>query len=240
MDGVIHNTVNGAYVQNGGELKLNNGSDLTLGENGSITDGTVTVGNSNFTIADGGQVTGGQINVNDGSNFQIEQGGIMSGGNVSFGDNVSIGVDGTVEAGAVFDVTKNTVEITENGSITLNKDGVTGDQWTDGTIHLNGGELNFTGITNNRNGTFLGDKGDLTIGDKFYIEGDSYISSAVTTTITSDGILNQSGGNVSLNQIQAGKAKLRYQEESLTLIMYIKMVYSHNQTAQQTLRAVLI
>ena len=30
----------------------------------------------------------------------------MSGGNVSFGDNVSIGVDGTVEAGAVFDVTK--------------------------------------------------------------------------------------------------------------------------------------
>ncbi len=208
LDNITHNTENGAYVQNGGELNLNNGSDLTLGENGSITDGNVNINNSDFTIADGGQVTGGQINVNDGSNFQIEQGGIMSGGNVSFGDNVNIGVDGTVLADAVFDVTKNTVEITENGSITLNKDEVTGDQWTDGTIHLNGGELNFTGINNDKNGTFLGDKGGLTIGDKFYIEGDSYISSDVTTTITSDGILSQSGGNVSLNQNTSWEGKV--------------------------------
>ena len=208
LDNITHNTENGAYVQNGGELNLNNGSDLTLGENGSITDGNVNINNSDFTIADGGQVTGGQINVNDGSNFQIEQGGIMSGGNVSFGDNVNIGVDGTVLADAVFDVTKNTVEITENGSITLNKDEVTGDQWTDGTIHLNGGELNFKGINNDKNGTFLGDKGGLTIGDKFYIEGDSYISSDVTTTITSDGILSQSGGNVSLNQNTSWEGKV--------------------------------
>ena len=132
LDNITHNTENGAYVQNGGELNLNNGSNLTLGENGSITDGNVNIDNSDFTIADGGQVSGGQINVGDGSSFQIQQGGIMSGGNVSFGDNVNIGVDGTVLADAIFDVTKNTVEITENGSITLNKDSVTGDQWTDG------------------------------------------------------------------------------------------------------------
>lgn len=200
LDNITHNTENGAYVQNGGELNLNNGSNLTLGENGSITDGNVNIDNSDFTIADGGQVSGGQINVGDGSSFQIQQGGIMSGGNVSFGDNVNIGVDGTVLADAIFDVTKNTVEITENGSITLNKDSVTGDQWTDGTIHLNGGELIFTGINNDKNGTFLGDKGNLTIEDKFHIEDGSYISSDVTTNITANGILSQSGGNVNLNQ----------------------------------------
>lgn len=203
LDKITHDTKDGQYIQTGGELNLNNGSDLTIGTGSSITNGEVNVDKSDLTVDNGGTISGGNVTVGNDSSFNVNEGGTISGGKIDFtGDNISIGINGTVLADAIFDVTKNTVEITSKGSVTLNKDAVTGDLWTDGTIHLNGGSLNFEGTNNNANGTFLGDSGKINISSgsqHFAVDTDSYIKAEVETTIDAGSSLDITGGDVTLN-----------------------------------------
>lgn len=222
LDNVTHNTANGgAYEQTGGNLNLNNGSDLTIGAGSSITNGNVNVDKSDLNVDEGGAVTGGQITVGDNSSFNVNEGGTISGGKIEFtGDNVSIGINGTVLADAIFDVTKNTVEIASKGDVTLNKDAITGDQWTDGTIHLNGGNLNFQGTNNDTNGTFLGDSGKLNIssGSQHFVVADgSYIKDTVQTTIDAGSSLDVTGGDVTLNTNDTWNGDVNISDGNLTL-----------------------
>lgn len=222
LDNLSHNTANGGqYVQSGGSLILNNGSDFTLGSNSSITNGEVEVNESDFIIDEGGSVTGGNITVGDNSSFNINEGGIMSGGKVEFtGDNIDIGVNGTVLKDAVFDVTNNTVVIAAKGDLTLDGDNVTGDLWTDGAIHLNGGKLNFEGTKNNANGTFLGDKGQLNISSasqNFTVAAGSYIKDIVETTIDASTTMDITGGDVVLNDNDIWKGNVNVTDGNLVL-----------------------
>lgn len=222
LDKFEHNTANGGqYVQTNGNLHLTNESKLTLGSGSSIDNGTVNVDNSTFIVDEGGTVTGGEITVGNNSSFNVNEGGSVTGGKVDFsGDNINIGINGTVEAGAIFDVVKNTVEIAAKGDVTLNKDSVTGDTWTDGTIKLSGGKLNFEGTNNGSNGTLLGDSGKLIIAggsQSFVVADDSYIKNAVQTEINAGSTLEIIGGNVELNNNDKWNGDVNISDGNLAL-----------------------
>ncbi len=218
LDNITHtaDNSNGNYIQTEGTLNLNNGSNLTIGEGSSISNGNINIdnsqlnvdnkgqvsggninvdNNSQFNVNDGGIVSDGTINIGNGSSFNIAEGGQVTGGHLNFEGNNSIGVEGTILGDAIFDVTNgNTVNITNNGNVTINSN----DIWADGTIHLNGGTLNYEGVKNGSNGAFHGDKGNLNISDNFIVDADSYIKDAVNTTINEGSTLQVAGGEVTL------------------------------------------
>lgn len=203
LDNIIHDTVNGSYSQNGGNLILQNNSDLTVNAGSSITNGTVSITDSTFNLASGGSITGGQVTVGDNSTFDMANGAIMTGGKIEFsGENGSLGIGGIIERDAVFDVLTNNVSINSTGDVTLNSDAVTGDQWTDGTITLNGGTLNFEGTNNGSNGTFVGKIGNLNISSgsqDFIVSQNSIIKNDVKTTVDAGSSIAVTGGQASFN-----------------------------------------
>lgn len=221
LNGIIHDTVNGSYSQNGGNLTLQNGSDLTLNAGSAITDGTVNIGNSIFNIASGGNVTGGEILVGDASTFNMADGAIMSGGKIEFtGETGTLGINGTVERDAVFDVLSNTVSIGQTGNVTLNKDSVTGDTWTDGTIALDGGTLNFEGTNNGTNGKFVGREGNLNISSgsqEFVIAENSILKNNVKTTVDAGSTVAVTGGQASFGSDDKIDGSLSISDGTLNL-----------------------
>lgn len=223
LDGVTHNTQNGAYEQNGGTLNLENNSNLTLGNNGTISNGEVNVNDSSFVVGNGGEVTGGKITVGDGSSFNVQQGGVVSGGQIDFvGSNVTATVNGDVLAEAIFDVTSgNTVVINAPANVTLNNDSVTGDNWAaDGTVQLNGGTFNFTGTKNGSNGIFQGNNGKLNItseSQSFIVAADSYIKAETSVDLAKGSSLNVAGGDVVLNNNDIWQGTVNAIDGNLTL-----------------------
>lgn len=223
LDGVTHNTQNGAYEQNGGTLNLENNSNLTLGNNGTISNGQVNVNDSSFVVGNGGEVTGGKITVGDGSSFNVQQGGVVSGGQIDFaGSNVTATVNGDVLAEAIFDVTSgNTVVINAPANVTLNNDSGTGDAWTtDGTVQLNGGTFNFTGTTNGTNGIFKGNNGNLNItsgSQSFIVAADSYIKAETSVDLAKGSSLDVAGGDVVLNNNDIWEGTVNSIDGNLTL-----------------------
>ena len=223
LDGVTHNTQNGAYEQNGGTLNLENNSNLTLGNNGTISNGQVNVNDSSFVVGNGGEVTGGKITVGDGSSFNVQQGGVVSGGQIDFaGSNVTATVNGDVLAEAIFDVTSgNTVVINAPANVTLNNDSVTGDNWAaDGTVQLNGGTFNFTGTKNGSNGIFQGNNGKLNItseSQSFIVAADSYIKAETSVDLAKGSSLNVAGGDVVLNNNDIWEGTVNAIDGNLTL-----------------------
>lgn len=199
LDGVSHKTENGAYDQDGGILNLVNNSNLTLDNNGTINDGNVNVSDSTLVVDNGGLIEGGTVTVGNGSTFEIKEGGSVTGGKVDFiGDNITANVNGEVLAEAIFNVTNgNTVVINSPGNVTINSN----DYWNDGTIHLQGGKLNFTGTASGTNDKFLGDGGNLNItgNSNFVVGADSYIKGDVVTNIETGSSLDLIGGNVVLD-----------------------------------------
>lgn len=221
LNGIIHDTVNGSYTQNGGNLTLQNGSDLTINAGSAITDGTVNIEDSIFNVASGGNITGGEILVGDGSTFNMADGAVMSGGKIEFtGETGTLGINGTVEKDAVFDVLSNNVSIGETGNVTLNNDSVTGDTWTDGTISLNGGTLNFEGTNNGSNGKFVGSSGNLNISSgsqSFNIGEGSVLNSAVNTTVNAGSTLAVTGGTATLDNTDTINGSLSISDGTLNL-----------------------
>lgn len=199
LDGVTHNTENGAYEQNGGNLNLENNSNLTLGNNGTISNGEVNVEDSTLVVGNGGEVEGGTITVGDGSTFEIQEGGKVSGGKVDFtGDNITANVNGDVLADAIFNVTNgNKVVVNSPAHVTINSN----DLWDNGTVHLNGGELNFAGTSNGTNDKILGDSGTLHISgsQNFVVNEGSHIASAVNTEIEAGSAMDVIGGEATID-----------------------------------------
>lgn len=221
LDNLAHTADNtsGNYIQTNGTLNLTNGSNLTIGNGSSITNGDINVTSSTLSVGSGGNVSGGNININNsnfninnggvvsdgeitienGSSFNVADGGQISGGHITFSGNNAIGLDGEVLAGAIFDVTNgNTVNITSNGSLTINSN----DTWSDGTIKLSGGILNFEGIKNDTNGTLQGNSGNLTISSdltNLIIGEGSYINDKVNVTVNKGSTLETNGGITTLD-----------------------------------------
>ena len=222
-DGATVDTKGAIEIAKGGKLTINQGGEATLKED-DIWSGTIVNENGTLTLVDrndsgknysqtggelvldgtsfelGGTITGGQVTVSDGSNFDILDGASMTGGDVVFvGTGNTVNVDGEVTADAEYEINNNnTINIKENGSFVANNN----DIWTDGTITVNGGKLDFQGTVDedgaSANGILQANKGEVDINSDFTMINGSYIAAAVDTDINQDTTLD-SGSSLELN-----------------------------------------
>ena len=222
-DGATVDTKGAIEIAIGGTLTINEGGEATLkendiwagdivntngtltlvgrddsGKNYSQTGGELVLNGSEFEL--GGSISGGTVTVSNGSSFDVLDGATMTGGDVVFvGKGNTVNVDGIVTADAEYEINNNnTINIKENGSFVANSN----DIWTDGTITVNGGKLDFQGTIDEQgqsaNGILHANTGEVDINSDFTMINGSYIAAAVDTDINQDTTLN-SGSSLELN-----------------------------------------
>ena len=222
-DGATVDTKGAIEIATGGTLTINEGGEATLkendiwagdivntngtltlvgrddsGKNYSQTGGELVLNGSEFEL--GGSISGGTVTVSNGSSFDVLDGATMTGGDVVFvGKGNTVNVDGIVTADAEYEINNNnTINIKENGSFVANSN----DIWTDGTITVNGGKLDFQGTVDEdgspANGLLQANTGEVDINSDFTMINGSYIAAAVDTDINQDTTLN-SGSSLELN-----------------------------------------
>lgn len=173
-----------SYTQNGGNLVLNN-SEFILKDGSEIENGTVTLaGGSSFDIAKGASMTGGELKYTGERNV------------VNVYDTIAEAAQLDIKDGITYNVFNN------EGNVTLNND----DVWSgSGTVHLQGGTVNFKGTaasdgttTGTSNGILKADSGTLLVNSALNISTGSYIENAVTVAINKDVNISDTG-SVELN-----------------------------------------
>ena len=221
-----------AYVDTEGAIEIATGGKLTINEGGSATikaddiwDGNITNNEGTLTLVgredsgkdysqtggelvlDGsefildGTIEGGTVTVSNGSNFDIGENGSMTDGALKFeGSGNTVNISGEAKADAEYTINDgNIFNIKEGGSAELNEN----DIWTDGTVTLNGGKLDFQGTVDEdkltpNNGQLIANEGEFVVNSEFDVVNGSSIASAVTTTVNEDtNILT--GGSLELN-----------------------------------------
>ena len=209
-----------AYVDTEGAIEIATGGKLTINEGGSATikaddswDGNITNNEGTLTLVgredsgkdysqtggelvlDGsefildGTIEGGTVTVSNGSNFDIGENGSMTDGALKFeGSGNTVNISGEAKADAEYTINDgNIFNIKEGGSAELNEN----DIWTDGTVTLNGGKLDFQGTVDEdkltpNNGQLIANEGEFVVNSEFDVVNGSSIASAVTTTVNED------------------------------------------------------
>ena len=209
-----------AYVDTEGAIEIATGGKLTINEGGSATikaddiwDGNITNNEGTLTLVgredsgkdysqtggelvlDGsefildGTIEGGTVTVSNGSNFDIGDNGSMTDGALKFeGSGNTVNISGEAKADAEYTINDgNIFNIKEGGSAELNEN----DIWTDGTVTLNGGKLDFQGTVDEdkltpNNGQLIANEGEFVVNSEFDVVNGSSIASAVTTTVNED------------------------------------------------------
>ena len=221
-----------AYVDTEGAIEIATGGKLTINEGGSATikaddswDGNITNNEGTLTLVgredsgkdysqtggelvlDGsefildGTIEGGTVTVSNGSNFDIGENGSMTDGALKFeGSGNTVNISGEAKADAEYTINDgNIFNIKEGGSAELNEN----DIWTDGTVTLNGGKLDFQGTVDEdkltpNNGQLIANEGEFVVNSEFDVVNGSSIASVVKTTVNEDtNILT--GGSLELN-----------------------------------------
>ena len=222
-DGATVDTKGAIEIATGGTLTINEGGEATLKEN-DIWDGDIVNTNGTLTLVGrddsgknysqtggelvldgsefelGGSISGGTVTVSNGSSFDVLDGATMTGGDVVFvGQGNTVNVDGEVTADAKYEINNdNIINIKENGSFVASDN----DIWTDGTIEVNGGKLDFQGTVdedgNPANGLLEANTGEVDINSEFTMVDGSYIAAVVNTDINKDTTL-EGGSSLELN-----------------------------------------
>ena len=186
----------GEIVNENGTLTLVNRDDS--GKNYTQTGGELVLNNSNFVLD--GEINGGNVIVSNGSNFDIGTSGSMTDGDLIFeGTGNTVNISGNVEANAQYEINNsNTVNIKEDGNFIANNN----DVWTDGTITVNGGTLDFQGtideIGNNANGQLVANTGNVFINSDLNLTSGSSIAQAVNVEINQN-INVENGSSIAIN-----------------------------------------
>ncbi len=222
LDGFSHNTTDGTYLQDGGKLTLQNGSNLTLNDEGS-------------------SISGGDVAVESGTTLGVQGGANVSGGNFDVDGDINIGSNGTVSGSADMDISGNlnvnqggTVsggtfdvesgghfDVEQGGSVsngTFNVQGEmdvkSGGTVTGGTVDVkSGGTLDVEGTVNGNtqltlesgSTTNVTENGDLTVKNGSTWQGDVNNNGG---TVTVDGLASKSG-----KYTQTGEANLNVKGE---------------------------
>lgn len=223
---------NGATIDTAGQINIATGGSLTVNEGGSaeikaddIWDGAIVNNNGTLTLVgrddegkdytqtggelvlDGsdfvldGEINGGKVTVSNGSSFDIGENGAMNDGDLVFeGTGNTVNVAGDVEADAKYEINNgNTINVKENGNFIANNN----DIWTDGTITVNGGSLDFQGTVDEQggkaNGQLIATEGEVKINSEFTLHNGSSIAAAVDTAINKDTTIS-AGGSLELNE----------------------------------------
>ena len=173
----------------GSTLQIDETSKVSMSGNNSTWDGQVTLNGGDLTLND--FTTNGKI-IGAKGNLILETGSLTVGTDSIIANevNTEINID-------------TTLDITDNGVVNLDKD----DIWA-GTVSLNGGTLNYSNentnpsAPQNRNGTFIGESGNLNIleGTVMEIITGSKIEEAVKTNLSKNSELIIIGGDVKLDK----------------------------------------
>jgi len=178
---LLHNTVNGAYSQTGGTLNLVNGASLLLGQNGSITSGTVNVHDlySSLDLTNDGVLASDAILNLSAENYLNIQGGTATlSGTGTGADNLAGNI--TVQSGNLalngitsiggFEQSGGSTTLGGNSTLTLTTSKL-----------IFGGNFGFSGTGNNLN------------------IANGSLGSGVALNLTAGNNLNMTSGNIALN-----------------------------------------